>query len=203
MGVFWTDAEFASAMNETLRVWQALVGEWNLPYQLPITSLTTYVDVPKQIVSIQRVSFNGAGIGLISIPELDYGFPGWESVTGTPEFWAPVGVNIMALYPSPSSGQLLIEGIQETPQLDSDGSFLNIGEEELTKFLDYAQHYLAFKEGSPELDSTMDHYKRLIEAALYRNARLKVASQFYRAQGLIREEAERPPVADAPTLGVR
>ena len=125
------------------------------------------------------------------------------SVCGTPSYWTPVGVNKIAVYPAPSSGSLTFEGIAESPLLVSNGSSLQLSEDEITRLLGYARHYTSFKEGIPEVESSMDGLTNLIEAAALRNSRL-TAMAFYKAfMGTSRDEEERPPRTAEKGLAAR
>lgn len=191
---FWTTQEKNDAINEALRIWQALTMEFTDSFVLNAQE-EEYVDVPRQVVMTQRLLFNGTPVPMISLWELDGAFSTWQSETGaTPLYWAPVGLNKIALYPTPNDGGFLrFEGVAETPKVLGDGDFIPLGEEELERIVDYAHHYCTFKEGSTELESSQMSFVRMIEAAGLRNSRLK-ASAFYKFfMGLGRDDDERSP----------
>ena len=198
--VFWTEAEKLDAINEGLRFWQALTGQWQQEWVMPITA-SPFQPVPRQFASIYRVSYNGVPLPVTSLYELDTSFGAWQGVSGTPRFWAPCGVNEFALYPYPTSGTLTIVGYQDLP-IYTNGMYINIGNEELTYVLDYARHFLAFKEGQGELDATLPGVERLVAAAALKNSRLTVTNTYKRYMGLDREEGERP-LANGQVIGVR
>ncbi len=209
--VFWIDAEKQDALNEAISVWQLATGQWVA--QEPITADSGYVRLPSTLISVQRVRLmtapggtsrtGGLTLSMISIPELDYGFPGWDSTTGTPTMWAPVGLNEIALYPPPSAPVLIaVEGLTDSPRLMSGGDIIDIGTEELTPLLGYTQHVLSFKEAGSEFNATQSGLLGLIEAAGERNGRFKKSAPYRRYMGLHKEEAERP-VRGTPALGVR
>lgn len=203
VGVFWTTQEATDAINEALRVWQALTGTFTTSFIGGIEAGRVYYDVPKQICSLTRASFNGTGITQTSEVELDYGTPGWEGVTGAALYWAPIGINLAALSPQPTSGTIEWEGLQEIPSLFRSMDFINIGDEELNVILDYCQHYLAFKEGMPELASTQNLFANFVKAAGQKNARIRMTEMYKRAAGLIRDETEDPSESPNKSPGVR
>ena len=204
IGIFWGPLELRDAINEALRVWNALTGYWTTTFNVP-TNSDVYQTVPSQITTLQRVQYNGAGLTLTSVAELDYGNPNWEAIApGTPIYWAPIGINQVAFNPPPmAQNSLVFEGVQETPQLTNDSDFINIGDEELTRILDYAQHYLSFKEGPPEFDNTLGAYKEFLRAAGIMNSKLKDTALYKRAMGLVRDEMERPSTSPNETVGIR
>lgn len=203
-GVFWISAERDSLMNEALAVWQAMTGSWIEEFDIPTTAGEHYYDVPRQIMSLQRVAFNGVTeLALISLHELDYGFPGWTGTTqDPPQFWAPIGLNKFVVYPAPESGFLHCEGIREASLLNSDADFIDVGDEELTRLILYAHHTGTFKEGSGEMEATQRAVPDLVQAAGNMNARLKATNLYRRALGLSRQEAEQPRTRE-PELGGR
>ncbi len=68
----------------------------------------------------------------------------------------------------------------------NDNLVLSAGEEKV--LLDYAQHYLSFKEGQGEMEGTSDLFANFITAAGEANARLR-KTNFYRAS-LARDRGE-------------
>lgn len=190
---FFTSREKRYALNEAITMWAALTGQWIVKIQLPSTGAVFY-DLPKQIVSLMRVRYNGALLDQTSLFELDNGFSGWQSAaTAAPLFWTPIGLDKFAIYPPPVSlGNLILEGIGLSPRLGSGGDFIDIGEEEVTRILDYAHHYLAIKEGGLELASTRSLLANFMAAAGARNSRLRAATPFNKYMGLNRDEEQRP-----------
>lgn len=198
--LFWGSEEKLDAINEALRFWQALTGQWQEIITTPAI-VGPFQSVPKQYSSIYRVSFNGRMLPLTSLYELDTGFSGWQNTSGTPQMWAPAGVNEIALYPYPLSGSLTYVGYQDIRRYELT-DYINIGNEELTYVLGYAKHYLAFKEGSAELDNTLPSVEQMVKAASFKNARICETNTYKRYMGLDREEEQRP-LANGQLVGIR
>jgi len=99
--VFWTSSERQEAFNEALMVWGSMSGEWTDSISFPGNG-DSYYDVPRSIISPQRVLFNEVALTQATTYELDYDVPGWESSTnlltnGDFETWTagiPDGVTI-------------------------------------------------------------------------------------------------------------
>jgi hypothetical protein len=197
---FWLGDEKRDAINEALNVWQLMVGEFTFGLTLGADGSTFY-SVPTQIGAIQRVKFDGEPLTLISINELDLGQPGWQGVSGDPLFYALMGANLFALSPQPTSGDIAVEGISETPTLTNDSDYVMLGDEQLNRILDYAEHYCSFKEGVGEFDAQMTGFAFFIEAAGKRNGNLLATALYRQWMGRNREEQGRyselpsPPVA--------
>lgn len=203
LGVFWVQEEARTALNEAIRMWQVLTGYWIGTFSVP-ASAQIYVDVPRQLVSLTRISHNTTALTLSAESELDLGSPGWESAAaGTPVYWAPMGFNKVAFSPAAATGNIIFEGITEPTLLFSGSDFINIGDEELTRVLDYAVHYLAFKEGPPEFDATSEQLQNFMKAAGLRNAKLRETMMYKRAMGLVRDEVLKPSTSSDFTPGAR
>lgn len=187
---FWYSDEAKNALNEAISVWQAMTGFWTTSFPLSITSGNAWYLLPKQITSVRRVTFNGTPLSQISTPELDLGFGDWETTTGTPEFWAPEGINLLALYPT-TTGTVVVEGTADAPWLNTGADFIDIGDDDLNAILEYTHHYLTFKEGGQEFTATMDDLKSFSEQAAGRNSRLRAAVFYRKYQGLDHESEQR------------
>lgn len=150
----------------------------------------------------------GKALTQITSYELDKGFAGWRTaVTGTeecPEYWAPMGLDKLALYPQPAADILLdVQYLKGDPRLTADSAYLDLGDEEITRIIDYAQWVLAFKEGVEEAAKNSEPLKQLfLQAANSRNARLKQTAAYRRYMGQARDETA--PTQKVPEkLGVR
>jgi hypothetical protein len=199
---FWQREEKDFAANESLRVWQAMTGEF------PATAFLTangdvYYDVPRQLVSVQRVLFEGNPLAQTSLAELDYGSPGWEGTAGTPTSWAPIGLNLFALSPAPASGNIVVEGLAELETLVGPSATVTFMDDVLSSLEAYGHHYLVFKEGGQEFKAAQDGLQHVTEAGAVRNQEI-LTTDFYRAyKGLQRDEGQRPSRAGEPSVGVR
>lgn len=198
--VFWPTAQLTEAINHAMRVWQCLTGEWTVTSGTVTMTGVHFYQLPSTEYAPHRVSqtVTGEALALTSLDELDMGFPDWDSTTtGTPLYYAHVGATRIAIHPSEPSGTLSLESFQVTPTLSAGGDFINVGDEILQKLLDYAHHYLTFKEGSSEMESTKGALEGLIEAAARRNQNLRFTN-FYRSAGRARLN-----LAPTETLGIR
>ncbi len=204
--VFWADTEKKYAINEAIRIWNAMTGQWaKTVVAMPSQAGTVFYLVPNQLISLQRVRYNGAVLTQSSLFELDNGVYNWQgAATSTPKQWAPVGQAIMAVWPpAPAGGSFALEGISSAPALGSGGDFIDIGDEELGRLLDYAHFYLAFKEGGLELQSTLPLVSNFVESAVLRNKRLRASGYFRKYVGQSRDEEEREPRPGNDSIGAR
>lgn len=203
--VFWSEKERGYAINEAIRVWAALTGQWMKAIATPTLAGQTFYAVPKQIVSLQRVRYNGAVLDQTSLFELDNGVSNWQgTAAATPKLWAPVGLNLVALYPAtPAGGSLSMEGIGSAPYILADGEFIDLGDEEIGRVLDYAHFYLTYKEGGLELQSALPLFTNFMESAVLRNKRLRASGYFRKYLGEVRDETQREPRPGGDSIGAR
>lgn len=201
--VFWGAREKQYAINEALRVWAVMTGVFNRKFQRPTTGDVLY-EVPKQIVSLRRVVYSGQALNPLTLLELDVAWPNWQGgATGTPHSWAPVGLAKVVVYPKPAlGGNIVFEGVALTPALGSDGDFVEVGDEDVVRLLDYAHHYAALKEGGLEQKATMGLMGGVVDAAVQKNQRLRAAGVFGKYLG-IPKDSERPDRAPGETMGAR
>lgn len=210
--VFWTAAEKLLAIQEALNVWQCMVGQWQASTTtgLVVASTNNFYLVPRQIAGVTRVLWRAdtdrtepTPLRLVSLFELDRGWPGWEANTqGTPVYWAPNGLTEVCIYPAPNvAGNLTFQGFVDIPNLTL-GDYINIGNEELTRVLDYAKHYLSIKEGMSEMQSTSSALTKMAEAAGEKNARINALDAFKKYKGKD-HQAVQQPIFGTEALGVR
>ena len=200
---YWVSAERQDALNEAIKVWQAMSGAWVVSFGVGVVSGEFAYDVPKQVTSVQRVLYNGSPLTAISIQELDLGFPGWEGTSGTPQFWAPLGLEFIVVYPVPTSGTLTLQGLQEVVEFTNASDIAKFGIEEETRILGYGLHYLSFKEGPPESQTTKGDYEAFVKAAAFRNARFRSSAAYLKFMGLDRAMKQLPVEEKGVGPGVR
>jgi hypothetical protein len=208
-GVFWAEQEINEALNEALCVWQLLTGDFvlsrnqTLPAGQAVVELDTTQIPSMHVVRMRRGSTTGSALFPISIFELDQGFYGRQSATsGTPEYWAPFGVDRVLIYPPASTTQTVnIQYYSADPRIGLSSSlYLDIGDEEIQALLNYAQWVLSFKEGLTEAFENVDPLKEIfLLAARLRNAKLRGTSLYKNYMGNDRDETK--PTRDATEQG--
>lgn len=184
---FWTAEEGRLALNETLRMWNLLVGFWKTRVELTTVANQVWYVPPSPILYPLRVDFELAPMVQTPLFDLDLGRPLWEGETTAspdapqvPTLWVPAGFTLFAIWPADALGQrsLVVDGITHAPILTLPGDFIDIGEEEVNVFLGYALHILTFKVGGTRFADTIPLYKAFLQHALLRNDRLLVSKAF-------------------------
>lgn len=219
-GIFWTDSEVNYALNEALAVWQVLTGDWVSTYEQRVPAGTAVLSLDSTVknLGITRVrravattsgfATSGTGTALypVSIQEMDQGYYGRQgAASGTPDYWAPFGIDKIVLYPKAASTQTIgLQYYDADPRMSLTGTdYFNMGDEEILRILDYAQWVLAFKEGLSEAFENVDPFKQMfLTAAKLRNAKLRATAQYKDYMGTDRDEEKSTKTA-TPQEGLR
>lgn len=179
----WWSADAARrAINEGLRVWNAITGQWRTELTLSSIPDDPHLYVTGVLSIATRVKSGGVTLTPTSLRGLDLSTPNWEKARGVPKFWAPIGLTEIMLYPAPvapTHPQVIVSGVCRTPILVADGDYLDMGDEEISTLLGYALHVLSFSKGADALAQTMPARVAFYKAAATRN-RTFAASSFYR-----------------------
>ena len=198
---FWADAEANDAIQETLRVWNMLTGQWHDKKLVSTVADEPWISVPGTLTYSVRMTFNSYPMYVAPLVDADYGQENWEGQTTSssgvpdrPTFWIPSGLDLFAIWPADASGgnSIEIDGIARTPVLATDADFVDIGEEEYSALLGEALHIASFKAGSVFLETTKGYHDRFLKAAFDKNVRLKASTFFRKAMGLDMNRHLRP-----------
>lgn len=180
---FWTDADANLALNHTLRVWNLLTSYWRRRIVVANVPNDPLVPIFGTLCQQTAITWQGRTMTGVSLAELLFMFPNtWQArtsdgglVPSRPLFWAPIGLNLIQIYPAHTVvGSLEVDGVRQTPVLTADGDFIDIGPEELNTLLGYALHVLALKATASFVDRTKPYLEQFIQAAVEKNARLKL-----------------------------
>lgn len=199
---FWTDQDAQDAINETLRLFNLYTGYWRtVAATASTTAGTPFVTVPGSLTYRTRVYRSGRVITRKSLVELYRTRRNWRTDTTTDggstpttiREWAPVGLRTIAIWPTDAVGgtQLLFDAVRITPILTADGSFLDLGEEEITLLLSEALYILSFKRPSL-LETFQPLHQAFLAGCLERNEQLRASSVFRQAAGLDQEQRLEP-----------
>lgn len=204
---WWSAEEARLALNEGLRVWNAITGCWTDKfYPTPIPN-DPWVPLPGAMTQATRVLWDKVPLEKGSLADFDYGIPNWRNaVSGAtghparPSYWAPVALNLLVLYPAMSTaqfpGSLEVAGVHQTPLLVNAGDFVDLGQEQHDVLLGYALHALSLKVGGQRLVDSYAGWIAFLTAGAAENRQF-AASKFYRrllgldAQRWVRRQ-ERP-----------
>lgn len=202
---FWTDPEIVAIINEVLRWWNLLTGEWRRVDTLTSVAGEHFYDLTSTLTWAARVTFRDRPLSLDSFVSLDYGRTNWQSETGgaggsvpaLPTLWAPIGIKTIALWPAPPlNGEFFtVDGVAETPVLVNPGDFVDLGQDEFNLFFGEVLYLMAFKEAGPRFAASLPYHKAFIQAAMDKNQRLKASAFFRRYTGIDNSRGQRPRAA--------
>lgn len=201
---FFRPDEATRILQEAFRVFNVLTGFWRGRISMGTTVAgQVYYTTPAGMSYLLRAELNGTPLASSSLWDLDYGRPGWENETGTPQAFAPAGVNLFALWPASASGgeSLTVDGVVAAPVLTNVG-FVDLGQDELETILDYAEHIAQFKEGGQEFQASQLNLQEFLKEAGGRNAMLKQSAKFRKWMGLT-DRAKRPMRTSNEQVGAR
>lgn len=194
---FWTDTDANDLLNETLRLFNMYTGYWRGTATALTTAGSPFVTVPAALTSQTRIEVAGDPLTRKSILGLYRTRRNWRTQTtlsGAPvpatiREWAPVGLRTIAIWPHTAAGgdTITFNGVKITPVLTADGSFLDVGEEELTLILGEALYGLAFKRPSL-LEQLKPGHDQFLQGMLERNDQLRASSYYREALGLPEEQ---------------
>lgn len=205
---FWDATEALYAMNESLRFYNLLTGFWRT--RVPITTVANQYryTLPSIMFARSRVEFNSIPLSSSSREDLNAARLYWRNETtasgspipNRPVVFVPLSLTNIYIWPADAVGgnTLLIDGVSDTPALDQDEDFIDIGEEQLDALLGMALHTLSFKKGGPFFEATKPLFRAFLATCAEENSQLKASSLFRRVMGL--EHREEKKLSDVPTL---
>lgn len=205
---FWTPAEATRALNEGLRIWNAITGFWRAPFLQNTVPNDPYVALPGTLVQAARVTWNGLPLEFASLADFDYTLGSWRTATtatpglsASPQYWARISLSLLAIYPADATAlnQILVDGVRATPILVNDADLVDLGQEEFNTLLGYAQHVLAFKVGGPTLTATYQGWQAFLKAGAARNQQFAASAYYRTLMGLDQQRRLRPTSVPVPT----
>lgn len=202
---FWVDAELNAAINEALRTWNLLIGIWCEKYTVSTAAGANWITLPSTITSATRVEYANKALKCVAVRDMDNGNPGWETLPGTPRYWAPVALNLLALFPvdTDSTTSLTVDGVRSTPILSNDTDTVDLDQGSYDLLLDYARHLLLLKLGGREFAESISSRKALLEAAGRENQKIQASAMYRRAMGAPLDSVRQPYTVGAPKVGIR
>ncbi len=146
------------------------------------------VELARIATSVMQVQIANVPKPVSSLFELESFNGNWQNESGTPERFVQVGLNIVGFHKVPNGAfGVSMDVLRNAPIPGADGSFLEVGREELDAVIRYAQHLASFKMGGEEFQATMPHYEHFWRLAATRNARLMASAKTF---GVLRNRAQ-------------
>jgi hypothetical protein len=128
--------------------------------------------------SILRVRSNDIPLSLATLGQLDSRKPYWQTGTGAPQI-AACAYDLLAFYKVPSGVySITCDVAQSAPLPTSDGSYIQVGREELPYLFDYCRHILMLKIGGTEFVQSMPLYDNFLRGAAQRNKLIAAKARY-------------------------
>lgn len=131
-----------------------------------------------------RLRVGGAGGAKLEpgrLAEFDARNPSWQAEAGTPQRYAHLGFDFLAIHPRPAgSGVSLDLAYARSPVVLTSASTPEIPAEDHPALIDYAIPRLRAKEGGAEFSAALAHFDRFLDAAAKRADYVRARN---RAQG--------------------
>lgn len=198
---FWTTVEANDAINEAMRQFNLFTGYWRGSVNVLTSANTPFIILPASMTYRTRVYRSGRALTRKSIVELFRSRRNWrtESTTSGGDVptaireWAPIGLAMIAIWPlTVAAGtSLTVDAVKITPVLSTDGSLIDLGDEEQGILLDEALWVLSFKRPSI-LEQMRPRHQAFLAACLERNDQLRASSYFRHQLGLDQEQRLEP-----------
>lgn len=104
---------------------------------------------------------------------------GWQNSSGTPTRVAMLGFTMFALKDIPDGVYgLSFDLLRKAPIPAADGSFVQLGQEQLDTVIDLAEHIARFKQGGAEFSTTLSLFENTMGQARVYNGAIMEASPF-------------------------
>lgn len=203
--VFWSSAELDYYIREAMRTFNLLTGRWCKRVVIPTVANSPWVSLPTSMTSITRMERQGTAMKTTTVRDLDNGKPGWEKVTGTPSWWAPIALNMAGLYPVPSAADnsIVADGICATPTMSSDDDVVDVDPPLYEALLNYARHLALFKLGGREFAESVEARKKLWEVAGCDNRYTAASTPYRKIMGATMDGQRKPYKTGEEVVGIR
>lgn len=121
-GAYWTAQDAADALEIGVAVWQAAVGAWTARI-VPLASPGDPLIPAPGLEQVTAVRYLGRPLVRTTLEALSYMRPSWRvdmagdpGIPSAPEYWAPVGLTTVAVWPAPSAmGGFTLDGLSAPP----------------------------------------------------------------------------------------
>jgi hypothetical protein len=152
------------------------------------------IDAAMSARSVFRLLYGGVPLPIDSLAAIDAAQPYWRNQAGPPQM-AGVLYDYLAFNPgSPDSDYGITADVVQSAPLPTPSGFIQLGEEDIDRLLDYATHIMTFKCGGKEFQSTFAQYDSFMQAVATRGAINKAKIRYLTS--LLgqpqKEEGERP-----------
>jgi len=141
------------------------------------TRYQQYVQLARLLPVVIHTELNGVPLIPCTLQELDSSTPEWQNIQSSPQDIATISTNLIALNPVPDAVySATFDVVQKAviPQNDTDD--IQVGREQLTMILDYAEHLALFKIEGYEWHAATRQANNFVQQSAVYNQRLSAAA---------------------------
>lgn len=137
------------------------------------------IELARIAQSVLFLSINNVPMYVESLSSVDSGRPLWQNYSGNPPFMgALAGLNLLAMVDPPGgAASITLDVVTNALIPTADGDFIQVGREEMSVILGYAEHLATFKCGGAEFEQTMPNLSRIMDLAMRYNTKLAAVTQ--------------------------
>ena len=168
------------------------------------TRYQQYVQLARLLACVVNAEIQGVSSIPTSLYDLDAGVADFQNYTGTPNYPALAGWNMLAISPVPDGVySITLDVIKNAPVPSAGGDQVQIGREQLDMILDYAEHLALFKVGGYEFAATQRQADNFLLQSITYNQRLSATAKYIFAakKDSQREKDMRPRRQQSDGLG--
>ncbi len=156
--IFWSRAELLIFVNDGFLEFTLIAGQMVSENPMTLANFVNLQNVPTGAIAIIHVSRNSVMVEKVSLEHLDREDPGWQSKSGTPREWVPVGLNHWIVDRTPLVNTVVSVTTLDEPALLAEDDDIDLAEEYVDALIDYVFHMARFKEGGAEFAQAVGDY---------------------------------------------
>lgn len=160
--VFWDRTEILDFINEGLNELNLIALKIRTTGNEAL-SASTFYSSPTGSVAILQVGVSNRPLHKETLENLDRQNKNWQDDRGIPRQWSPVGLNLFAVHPSPTSGATANIIYLDTPSALGENDDIPLEDEFCEALEDYAFHMARFKEAGDEFAQSTLIYERFLD----------------------------------------
>jgi len=160
---YWTSAEILDLVWEGLLETTLITG--HLQTNVTVTLTGNSIQYAPNHVAVLHLKAGNSSYYKYSVDELDAAKPTWDSAaTGTPNVWAPVGVNKLLVFPRPPNSTTTITAtVLQLPATLALTDTIPLEDEFVGCLTQYAFSVARLKEGGIEFKESLNEYDRYLK----------------------------------------
>ncbi len=165
--VFWSRVEILEDLSEIyLEFLLTVANQVRTDLTVTLAAASAFANVPNGIIAILDLWVSDKPLEKYTLEALDLEERKWETQTGSPDKWAPIGLNLIASAKRPSADTSASVTALKYPGDLAEETAIDLPDEMLTALEEGTFHVARFKEGSPEFANSMPSYEFFLKSSM-------------------------------------